>query len=268
MTNFILLLTTIAFAQENSTPESSDEQSTEEEISEESEKTEEAEEAEESDESEESEESEGEDTSEESEEESEQEESEQEESEQEESSVPSTIVPAEINTNNAQKLDKMRRKDFKFFNPQPKNLPQNPYYNKDFTAYTLRFGELWLGPTFAKAGVTPHWNIGPLHTSVHVGTLPLLWAANIYNYDVKWNAIRLGDEDTKQGLDIALTYNNLYTPTAGLDVSNKAMGVMISARPFSKMTIHLGVSNSVLDIDGTPDFTKIKSFDRKHDGEK
>ena len=115
---------------------------------------------------------------------------------------------------------------------------------------------MWLGPTFAKAGVTPHWNIGPLHTSVHVGTLPLLWAANIYNYDVKWNAIRLGDEDT-QGLDIALTYNNLYTPTTGLDVSNKSMGVMISARPFSKMTIHLGLSNSVLDIDGTPDFTKL-----------
>ena len=127
MTNFILLLTTIAFAQENSTPESSDEQSTEEEISEESEKTEEVEESEESEKTE-----------------------EVEESEEVESSVPSTIVPAEINTNNAQKLDKMRRKDFKFFNPQPKNLPQNPYYNKDFTAYTLEFGELWLGPTFAK----------------------------------------------------------------------------------------------------------------------
>ena len=43
MTNFILLMTTIAFAQENSTPESSDEQTTEEEISKESEKTEEVE---------------------------------------------------------------------------------------------------------------------------------------------------------------------------------------------------------------------------------
>ena len=121
----------------------------------------------------------------------------------------------------------------------------------------MEFGELWLGPTFAKAGITPHLNIGPLHTSIHVGTLPLLWAANIYNYDVKWNVIRLGDEDTAQGLDIALTYNNLYTPTAGLDVSNKSMGVILSARPFSKMTIHLGLSNSVLDIDGTPDFTKL-----------
>ena len=155
------------------------------------------------------------------------------------------------------KLDKMRRKDFKFFNPQPKTSHKILIIIRILQHILWNLANCGWDQLFAKAGVTPHWNIGPLHTSVHVGTLPLLWAANIYNYDVKWNAIRLGDEDTKQGLDIALTYNNLYTPTTGLDVSNKSMGVMISARPFSKMTIHLGLSNSVLDIDGTPDFTKL-----------
>jgi hypothetical protein len=166
-----------------------------------------------------------------------------------------------IETAEALPLDNLSTKQVKFFKPQPKHLPQQPYYHKDFTAYTLEFTEVWLGPGFAKLGLTPHLRFGPFHTGVHVGSRPMLWAAGIVNYDAKWNLLRFGDAGSRYGFDVSASYNFMELSRSGdeigLEMDYTGYGLMASVRTKADSTLHLGAEYATLGIGGTPDLSNI-----------
>jgi hypothetical protein len=170
-------------------------------------------------------------------------------------------APQVINPAKAESLNNLNRKEFQFYKPDPKNLPQMPYFHKDFTSYTLEFGEMWVGPSFIKMGITPHRSWGPLHTSIQIGTRPIFKSAGLRTFDAKWNFFRLGRLNSLSGLDMAATYTIIDSAAdASKDefrVQYKGYGAMLSFRPIKPWTIHAGAQYALLTMDGKPSLVKL-----------
>lgn len=92
--------------------------------------------------------------------------------------------------------------------PRHHQLPQNPYGSTDFTAYTREFGELRVGLATVTYGVAPR---------VHLGTLPALDAAAMFNGHLKINFVREGPFDMAVVGQIVFVPVSTFVERFGLD---------------------------------------------------
>lgn len=129
-----------------------------------------------------------------------------------------------------------------FLKPKRSRLPQNPYAQTDFTAYTLEWGEFKIGLAGVSAGVLPR---------TQLATVPVLWALGIPNGNIKVNAVRFGP------VDLAVTgdLSNLGLP--GFFARKADGGLLASAIIVDPWSVHVGVSYGVFQLHGEPDLSRL-----------
>lgn len=101
----------------------------------------------------------------------------------------------------AQALGTVSTEDLARFRPRQSRLPQNPYGNTDYTAYTLEWGEAKIGVESVSLGVAPR---------VQIGTSPVLDGFGVFNGHLKANVLREGP------MDLAVVANIGWIPIADL----------------------------------------------------
>lgn len=156
-----------------------------------------------------------------------------------------TNAPQEIlfDPNTVETLDThLTDEQIQWLKPSRGKLPQNPYQHIDFTAYTLEFGEVQLGINRTTVGILPRTQIGT--------QLPL-WALGISNVNAKANILRLGP------FDLAITGNYLNLPSANMTIQYYGFGGYGSLRLMENWSIHAGGQYATLHINGVPDISKI-----------
>jgi len=126
----------------------------------------------------------------------------------------------------------------KFLKPKRQRLPQNPYAQVDFTAYTLEWGETKLGI----AGI--HFGLAP---RVQIGSQPVLNLVGLYNGTAKFNAVRAGP------LELALSYQGYYMPLGEFEGAYHGAGALTSMRLTVPWTLHIGAQYGQIELDGIPD---------------
>ena len=130
----------------------------------------------------------------------------------------------------------------RWLKPSRGKLPQNPYQHIDFTAYTLEFGEVQVGLNRTTVGILPRTQLGT--------QLPL-WALGISNVNAKANILRLGP------FDLAITGNYLNLPSANMTIQYYGVGGYGSLRLMENWSIHAGGQYATLHIEGVPDISKL-----------
>ena len=126
--------------------------------------------------------------------------------------------------------------------PSPRNLPQNPYWQTDFTAYTLEWGEVQVGLGSIYAGILPR---------VQVGTSPALNLIGLYNGYAKVNIIRLGP------VALAGQAQHYSYPVGELKGSLTGVGGTMSVRVLAPWTVHLTGQYATIGVHGLPDTSAI-----------
>lgn len=126
--------------------------------------------------------------------------------------------------------------------PKHQHLPQLPYAQTDFTAYTLEWGEVKLGIANLQVGIAPRVQLG---TSIPLDTLGL------WNVTGKWNMLRVGPLD----LGVQGYYYRLNQPD--FDASFTALGAMASVRLMDPWSLHGGVYYDTIKAHGLPDPSRI-----------
>lgn len=130
-----------------------------------------------------------------------------------------------------------------FLKPRRSELPQYPYAQTDFTAYSLEFGEFKVGLASITAGVLPR---------LQVGTIPAFWLLRIPNVNAKFNALRLGP------LDVAVTaMGGQLNVGDGFTVTRAEAGALTSLILTDPWSIHAGASYGVIQMHGEPDLSKL-----------
>ena len=134
-----------------------------------------------------------------------------------------------------------------YLKPKQHLLPQNPYAQTDFTAYTLEWGEVKLGLIGAYAGVLPR---------IQVGTQPLLDLMSIPNANAKFNLLRAGP------LDVAVVGSMHRTKLGDFEAQFSGGGGLLSMRISRGWSIHAGGIHGRLEASGLPD--QIPAFLTPH----
>lgn len=159
---------------------------------------------------------------------------------------PETPTPLNIDTSNAESLDKtLTKEQLKWLQPTRGKLPQNPYQHIDFTAYTLEWGEVQAGLNRSSIGILPR---------TQIGTQVPLWLLNIQNVNAKVNLLRLGP------IDVALTGNYLSLNPASdgeLSIQYYGVGAYSSFRILDNWSIHAGGQYAELAIEGIPSLSNL-----------
>ncbi len=158
---------------------------------------------------------------------------------------PPPIVPGgpQIDLSKASEAPALTGAQHDFLKPRRSELPQYPYAQTDFTAYSLEFGEFKIGLASITAGVLPR---------VQVGTIPSFWLLGIPNVNGKFNALRLGP------LDIAVTANGgRLNVGEGFMVSRAEAGVLTSLILSDPLSVHAGASYGTIKMLGEPDLSQL-----------
>lgn len=181
----------------------------------------------------------------------------------------SPVGPSSLFTSGAveaEKLEDLSASDLREFNPKRGRLPQNPYANTDFTAYTLEWGETKVGIASITTGVLPR---------VQLGTQPVLDVIGVWNINAKANLVREGRVD---GALLGQFYTapvtrvvNQVTDALGYDqieplnytlVNARYLGVgaMASVQVLDPWSIHLGGYYARVHAEGEFEFEDLPSF--------
>lgn len=162
-----------------------------------------------------------------------------------ESAPPPTIAPGgpQIDLSRATEAPALTEAQHDFLKPRRSELPQYPYAQTDFTAYSLEWGEVKLGLASITAGVLPR---------VQLGTVPSFWLLGIPNVNAKFNALRLGP------LDVAVTASGGQLRVGqGFTVTRAEVGALASLIVTDPWSIHAGASVGTLKVIGEPDLSKL-----------
>ena len=145
---------------------------------------------------------------------------------------------APIDTTQAQQLQPLNKRLYRWLRPDRGDLEQVPRSQTDFTAYTLEFGEVKVGLANITAGVLPR---------VQVGTAPLLHALDLPNISLKANPVRI------LGFDLAATSSFYALGLEEFQASYLSVGGRASVRLMKPWTLHFGGESVWVAADGMPD---------------
>lgn len=137
----------------------------------------------------------------------------------------------------AEPLGYLTPRKVQFLKPKRYRLPQNPYQNTDFTAYSLEFGEWRVGLAGVSVGAIPR---------LQIGTVPALDVLGIYNGNAKVNLVRVGPVD--------LAVGGAHYSLSRDDFSGQwnQANATLSARIVQPWSIHVTGSYSDGQIGGSP----------------
>jgi len=157
-----------------------------------------------------------------------------------------TNVNSDIDLDVAEELPALETKELRRFRPTHRKLPQNPYAQTDYTAYTLEWGEVKLGVGHMTAGLLPR---------TQVGISPSLQMLGIRNANAKVNLLRLGP------VDVAAE-GHTYRLPIGDDfmLAFSGVGGMTSLRIMPRWSLHAGARYSVITAKGSPDLSLATPF--------
>lgn len=159
--------------------------------------------------------------------------------------VPSEAAPEpppDLDLSQALKTRDLTAAEVKELQPKRWKLPQNPYAQTDFTAYTLEWGEVKIGLAAITVGVLPR---------VQLGTAPILDVLKVPNGNIKWDAARVGP------FDFAALGSVFVLPSRGFTGSYLEAGAMTSVQILKPWSFHLAGFYDRITADGLPDLTKI-----------
>jgi hypothetical protein len=130
----------------------------------------------------------------------------------------------------------------KWLRPLRQKLPQHPYAQTDFTAYTLEWGEVKVGVTAISLGILPR---------VQLGTTPILALAGVANGTAKVNLVRIGPLDLagEAGL-YDMTVDAFHASYSWVGVQSS----LILAEPWS---LHTSAQWTMIEATGLPDLTRF-----------
>lgn len=132
-----------------------------------------------------------------------------------------------------------------FLKPKRHRLPQNPYQNTDFTAYSLEFGEWRVGLASVSVGLAPR---------VQLGTAPALDAIGVYNANLKVNILRAGP------VDLAVGGAHYNLPLEGFSGTWTQGSATLSTRILKPWSLHVTGSYVDLKAEGTPQLGELGSM--------
>lgn len=150
--------------------------------------------------------------------------------------------PPDLDLSEALKTRDLTAAEVKELQPKRWKLPQNPYAQTDFTAYTLEWGEVKIGLAAITVGVLPR---------VQLGTAPILDVLKVPNGNIKWDAVRVGP------FDFAALGSVFVLPSRGFTGSYLEAGAMTSIQILKPWSFHLAGFYDRITADGLPDLTKI-----------
>jgi hypothetical protein len=108
----------------------------------------------------------------------------------EDSETPPPAEPAPeappVDLTQAQPAPPLSRRQYSILRPWRGHLPPDSYAQVDYTAYSLKWGEVRLGLSNLTIGVLPR---------TQLGTVPLLNAVGMFNGNLKVNPLRVGPLD-------------------------------------------------------------------------
>ena len=130
-----------------------------------------------------------------------------------------------------------------YLKPKQHLLPQHPYAQTDYTAYTLEWGEVKLGLIGAYMGILPR---------IQVGTQPLLDVMGIANVNGKFNLVRTGP------VDLAVVGSMHRTELGDFTAEFSGAGGLASIRLAPGWSIHVGGLHGKAEASGLP--TQVPSF--------
>ncbi len=158
---------------------------------------------------------------------------------------PGAAAPDEeprLDLSEALKTRDLTTSEVKHLQPNRWKLPQNPYAQTDFTAYTLEWGEVKLGLAAITVGVLPR---------VQLGTAPILDILKVPNGNLKWDVVRAGP------FDVAALGSVFVLPSHGFNASFIEAGIRTSVQIVKPWSFHLAGSFDRIQAEGLPDLTKI-----------
>lgn len=155
---------------------------------------------------------------------------------------PPPPPPVELDPEQAAKLEDITTADLQYFEPKRHLLPQEPFAQTDFTAYTLEWGEVKVGLASVSVGLLPRFQ---------ASTVPVLDALRVYNGTVKFDALRAGP------FDFALGSGFYVLPIGGFTASYMSPGLTVSMRPTASWSVHVGGSYLRVRGSGFPDLDKV-----------
>ncbi len=143
----------------------------------------------------------------------------------------------------AEQLGDLDADQVQWLKPKLRRLPQNPYAQTDFTAYTLEPGEVKLGIGGLSVGV---------FSNMEIGVSPLFYGLGVPNARLKIDAIQEGP------VDIAVS-GNRYQIAQGdrYNGSYTTVGSRVSWIVFPKWSLHLGGDYNMLKSDGLLDLDEL-----------
>ncbi len=146
----------------------------------------------------------------------------------------------------AQPAPELDDKLLRFLRPTRARLPQNPYAQTDFTAYTLEWGEVKLGLGSVTVGVLPR---------VQLGSRPILDVLGLYNGSIKVDAVRAGP------VDLAPVASVFLLPL-GPDFLGTwfSAGGLVSWRVLDPFSVHASGWYARIGASGTPDLSRLSPF--------
>ncbi len=148
-----------------------------------------------------------------------------------------------IDLSTAREAPSLTEAQHDFLKPRRSELPQNPYAQTDFTAYSLEWGEFKVGLASISAGVLPR---------IQLTTVPTFWALNIPNGNIKFDALRAGP------VDIAVTGDlGQLRVGDGFRVTKADVGALASVIVLDPWSIHAGLSYGTIKMLGEPDLSAL-----------
>jgi len=140
----------------------------------------------------------------------------------------------------ATELSTVDARTLAWLEPKRSRLPQNPYGQVDFTAYTLEWGEARMGLASMQAGILPR---------TQVGTSPALLALGVQSMSAKVNPLRLGP------VDLSVDGHHYRLPLGDFTASKSGWGNTLSVQVVGGWSLHAGWSHTWFKAEGTPDLS-------------
>jgi hypothetical protein len=147
-----------------------------------------------------------------------------------------------INMGAATPLLELNRQQISWLKPVRKKLPQNPYAASAFSAYTLEWGEAKVGLASIAYGVLP---------GVELGTVPMLHALGIQNINGKLHLAQAGP------VDLAITGAGYQLGLGDFTGTYTSLGARASLRLATPWSIHAGVNQVNMNMQGLPDLSEL-----------
>lgn len=150
-----------------------------------------------------------------------------------------------IDLSTAREAPSLTEAQHDFLKPRRSELPQNPYAQTDFTAYSLEWGEFKVGLANISVGVLPR---------IQLTTTPTFWLLGIPNGEAKFDALRLGPVDVAVKGNIAQLR---VGANDGFRVTKADVGALASVIVLDPWSVHAGVSYGAINMVGEPDLSTL-----------